>query len=82
MESERGQRGLGRRARLLEEHALGPPETGVGLLAGVADRGQTDAAELGERAHHVEHDAGLASLVEVQALANRDVEEVVDPQGP
>ena len=32
------------------------------------------------RAHHVEDDAGLARLVEVQAVADRDVEQVVDRQ--
>src|SRR4051812_13935577 len=78
--SERRQRRLGRRAGLFVEGALGPAVCRVGLLSAVSDRGEADTAELREAAHHVEDDAGLARLVEVQAVTHRDVEQVVERQ--
>ena len=45
--------------------------------ANVPHGGQPEAPALAERAHHVEDDAGLARLVEVQAVAHHDVEQVV-----
>src|SRR3954447_13834629 len=78
--SERRERELGPRPRLLTEQPLGTAERRVSLVAAVPDGGQTDAAELRERAHHVEDHARLARLVEVQAVADRDVEQIVDPE--
>ena len=54
--------GVERRDRLPVERVR------VGVRVG--DRGQADAAAFGERAHHVEDDARLARLVEVQAVAH------------
>src|SRR5215218_8902032 len=76
--SERRERELGPRTRLLTEQPLGTAERRVGVVATVPDGGQTDATELRERAHHVEDHARLARLVEVQAVPDRDVEEIVD----
>ena len=49
----------------------------VRLLGRVADRGHAEPAGLGQRRHHVEDDAGLARLVEVEPVAHDDVEQVV-----
>jgi Kef-type K+ transport system membrane component KefB len=78
--SHRRQLRLRLRPGLVEQDPLRPSEGGVGLLRAVADRREPDASELAEGAHHVEDDAGLARLVEVQAAADRDVEEVVRGQ--
>ena len=73
-----GSGGSGARPGLVEQDPLGAPVERVRLLGRVADRGQPDPAELGQRADHVEDDAGLARLVEVQAGAGDEVEQVVD----
>ena len=74
-----GQRRVGGgRLGLLEQHALRGPVQRLGVRRRVADRGQPDPAGLREAADHVEHDAGLPRLVEVQAVAGDDVEQVVE----
>ena len=45
---------------------------------GVAYSGEPYATVLGEAADHVEHDAYLSGVVEVQAMPGNDVEEVAD----
>ena len=51
-----------------------------GILGVVSDRGQADATALGEAADHVEHHSGPAGLVEMQTVADDDVEELRDGQ--
>ena len=48
----------------------------VGLNGAVADSRQPDDAELAQRRHHVEDDARLARLVELEAVPRDHVEEV------
>jgi len=50
---------------------------GVGIFVRVADRRQPHQAQLGERVHHVEDDAPLPRLIEMQAMADGDVEELL-----
>src|SRR6476469_5165402 len=67
-----------RRTRLGEQRRLRPVEHILGGVWRVPDRGHAHPTALGDRAHHVEDDAGLARLVEVQAGPGDEVEEVVD----
>jgi hypothetical protein len=53
-------------------------ECALCLLSAVAHRCEADAAEFSDGAKHVEHDAGLTCLVEMETMADCDVEEVVD----
>src|SRR5207342_283131 len=69
-----------RRTSLLQEDALRVPVPLVRLLGAVADGGEADPAVLGEAADHVEDDADLAGLVEVQAVPGHDVEQVAGHQ--
>src|SRR5262249_29728475 len=61
-------------------HDLLVQVVGAGRI--VRHRGQARAAVLAEGAHHVEDDPDLPRLVEVQASANDEVEEVVGRQLP
>ena len=49
---------------------------------GLAHSGQTRAPVLAERAHHVEDDARLPRVVEVEPVADGDVEEIVVGESP
>src|SRR5262249_25103493 len=62
--------------RLPLEHLADAVVEALRLRGRVADRSEADAALLGESGHHVENDAGLRLLVEVEVVADRDVEEV------
>jgi hypothetical protein len=53
-------------------------ECALCLLSAVTHRCEADAAEFRDGAEHVEHDAGLTCLVEMETMAYGDVEEVVD----
>ncbi len=68
--------------RLLVERRHRPLVERIRLLRALVDRRQPRAAVLAERAHHVEDDAGLPRLVEVEARAHREVEQVVGRQRP
>jgi hypothetical protein len=64
--------------RFFQDHALGVAECALCLLAAVAHRCEADAAEFRDGAEHVEHDADLTRLIEMEAMAYGDVEEIVD----
>ena len=78
--SHQDRRVAGGRRGLLQQDLLGPSVEGVRLGRAVADGGQTDPAVLGEAADHVEDDAGLPGLVEVQPVARHDVEQVLEAE--
>jgi hypothetical protein len=48
----------------------------VRLTGAIADSGQPDDPELAQRRHHVEDDAGLVRLVELEAVPGDDVEKI------
>src|SRR4051812_10943595 len=76
-------RGLARGGRcLLQKDLLGLPVPTVRICRAVADRSQPDPPVLGDGADHVQDDAGLARLVEVQPVPCHHVEEVVDAEPP
>src|SRR5919198_5681569 len=66
-----------RRASLAVEGVPRPVEQALRLLAAVADRGEADQPVPAERGHHVEHDARLGRMVEVESAPNGQVENVV-----
>ena len=74
--------GSDRRLRFLLEHRDRPCLDRIRLGGRVSDRGQSHATALPERTQHVEHHAGLPRMVEVQAVAGDDVEQVVGSEGP
>src|SRR6186997_1753925 len=65
---------------LLVEHRDRLAVDPVGVLGRVADRGHADPATLCQGGHHVEDDAGLPGVVEVEAASRGDVEQVVGGQ--
>src|SRR4029453_5523162 len=65
------------RPSLLEQDSLRSAVGPLGLGWSVADGGQAHAAVLAQAADHVEDHAGLTGLVEVEAVAGDDVEQVV-----
>src|SRR5215204_49029 len=71
---------LKRGARLAQQDLLGPLVGGIGLRRGVTHSRKADTSVLGEAADHVEHDATLPRLVEVQAMASDNVKQVVDSE--
>ena len=66
-----------RRSSLLGQDLLCARVYRVCLLRTIADRGQADAAVLTESAHHVEDNARLACLVEMDLVAGDNVEQIV-----
>ena len=66
-----------RRPRLVEQDPLRPAVGRLGLGRGVANGGQAHPTVLAQAADHVEDHTGLAGLVEVEAVAGDDVEQVV-----
>ncbi len=47
------------------------------VLVGVTNSGHPCSAQLTQGAHHVKHDACLASLIEMQVVPHDDVEQIV-----
>ncbi len=66
--------------RFLIEHSHSLRIGGPGFFMGIANGGQPRSPELTQRAHHVEHHAGLPRLIEVQIVPHHNIEKIVGRQ--
>jgi hypothetical protein len=55
---------------------------GFRVLVRIANSGHTCSSQLAQGAHHVKHDACLASLIEMQVVPHDNVEQVVRSKSP
>jgi len=63
--------------RFLIQHSHSLRIGGPGFFMGIANGGQPGSPELTQRAHHVDHHAGLPRLIEVQIEPHHNIEKVV-----